>query len=64
MKPKYDLNSLIKKFQDKTNMRFPGDNTHVRESVSFSMAKKVKRPGIPGDASHVKDHVSVSLQNK
>jgi len=62
MKPAYDLNSLIKKHQERSKSRVPGDATHVREGVFVSMGKP--RPKCPGDATHVKDYVQCSLQSK
>ena len=63
MKPAYDLNSLIKKHQERSKSRVPGDAAHVREGVFVNMERK-KYPGVPGDSSQVKDFVKVSLQKK
>ena len=63
MQPKYDLDSLIKKHQDKVKQRFPGDATHVRESVSLSMSKPKKKSGFI-ESAKVNEHIALSLQNK
>jgi len=64
MKPKFDLDSLIKKHQDKAKRRFPGDGSHVRESVSLSMQRPKKRPSGFVEKTKVNEHIEVSLQNK
>ena len=63
MKPKHDLDSLIKKHKEKSAQRFPVDSARVRESVFLSIARKPQST-IPCDFTHVSEHIEVTLQNK